>query len=218
MHAFISYQTEERQIAGRVAELLATLHVTAFMAHEHIEVSQEWRLEILRQLADADVFIPILSERFYTSIWCKQESGVAAFRNMTIIPLSIDGSIPQGFFAHVQCVRIDPAAPAYRNVLPGLARHNVRFVIDAAIDLIGGSRSFRSAEANFQLVLPYLAQAERDQIVRLLTVSAENNQVCHAADCAREYLPPLLRTHGRYLDRDVRETLAATLSQYEPRA
>lgn len=41
--------------------------------------------------------LPILSAHFYGSIWCKQESGIAAFRNMTIIPLSIDGAIPGGF-------------------------------------------------------------------------------------------------------------------------
>jgi hypothetical protein len=67
------------------------------MAHEHIEVSVEWRAEILRQLGLAVLFVPILSARYYSSIWCKQESGIAAFRGMTIIPLSIDGALSQGF-------------------------------------------------------------------------------------------------------------------------
>jgi hypothetical protein len=84
------------------------------MAHQHIEVSEEWRLEILKQLAAADLFIAILSANYYASIWCKQESGIAAFRGMTVIPLSIDDSIPQGFIAHIQSTRIDPQAPTLR--------------------------------------------------------------------------------------------------------
>src|ERR1700740_414160 len=96
MLAFMSYQTEDRHMATAVAQLLMSLGVGCFMAHEHIEVSVQWRDEILRQIGLADLFVPILSQRYYASIWCKQESGIAAFRRMTIIPLSTDGSIPPG--------------------------------------------------------------------------------------------------------------------------
>jgi hypothetical protein len=119
MLAFVSYQTEERIVAGRVANLLESLGVTPFMAHEDIEISDEWRLELLRQIDNADLFVPILSERYYESIWCKEESGIAAFRNITTIPLSIDGSVPQGFLAHIQSTRIDPELPSYPNLIPG---------------------------------------------------------------------------------------------------
>ena len=50
MRAFMSYQTADREIAGRVAALLTGFECTAFMAHENIEVSGEWRLEILDEL------------------------------------------------------------------------------------------------------------------------------------------------------------------------
>jgi hypothetical protein len=108
MHAFMSYQTDERATAAKVSELLIKMGITSFMAHEHIEVSVEWRFEIIRQLGLAELFVAILSKKYYDSIWCKQESGIAAFRAMTIIPpmtiipLSIDGSIPQGFIGHIQ--------------------------------------------------------------------------------------------------------------------
>src|SRR2546421_13004860 len=96
MRAFMSYQTADREVAARVAGLLTPFDIAAFMAHEHIEVSNEWRQTILKELAEADLFIPILSTRYFDSIWCKQESGIAAFRKLTIIPLSIDGTIPKG--------------------------------------------------------------------------------------------------------------------------
>jgi len=43
---------------------LVTLGIQAFMAHEHIEVSMQWRDEILRQIELADLFVPILSQRY----------------------------------------------------------------------------------------------------------------------------------------------------------
>jgi hypothetical protein len=107
MQAFMSYQTDERAVAALVSNLLVDVGVASFMAHDHIEVSAEWRNEILRQLASADLFVPILSAKYYTSIWCKQESGIAAFRNMTIIPLSIDGAIPQGFLDHIHFANLN---------------------------------------------------------------------------------------------------------------
>jgi hypothetical protein len=80
MRAFMSYQTDERAVAALVSNLMADIEVTSFMAHEHIEVSAEWRIEILHQLRLADLFVPILSAKYYSSIWCKQESGIAAAR------------------------------------------------------------------------------------------------------------------------------------------
>lgn len=39
MHAFMSYQTDERVTAAKVSDLLNKMGITSFMAHEHIEVS-----------------------------------------------------------------------------------------------------------------------------------------------------------------------------------
>jgi len=129
MLAFMSYQAANRAVAGRVSDLLASLGIQAFMAHEHIEVSVQWRDEILRQIGLANLFVPILSQSYYASIWCKQESGIAAFRRITVIPLSIDGSTPQGAISNFQSTIIDPNAPVYANILPGLALNDVNFLI-----------------------------------------------------------------------------------------
>jgi TIR domain len=214
MLAFMSYQTEERAVAASVAALLETLGVRSFLAHEHIEVSAQWRDEILREIGLADLFVPILSQRYYASIWCKQESGIAAFRRMTIIPLSLDGSIPQGAISHIQSSLLQGAQPTHQQLLPGLASRDVSFVINAVTGMVAGSRSFRSAEYNFQLIMPYLNRATDAQIVELLNISQRNGQVCHASQCAREFLPPLLRSHGHLLQAENRAELEQVLAQY----
>jgi hypothetical protein len=49
LYAFISYQTEDKQIAGRIKSLLETIGVKSFLAHEDIDVSEEWRIKILEE-------------------------------------------------------------------------------------------------------------------------------------------------------------------------
>ena len=215
MLAFMSYQTEDRAIAALVSRLLGGLGIQAFMAHEHIEVSMQWREEILHQLGLADLFVPILSRHYYASIWCAQESGIAAFRQITVIPLSTDGSIPQGALNHIQSTRIDANAPAFTSLLPGLALRHVGFLISALIQIIAQSGNYRSAEANFQLILPYLAHATDQQKVDLLNVSQANNQVSNAGLCATQYLPPLMASHGRFLHPHIRAELEQTLARYQ---
>jgi hypothetical protein len=170
------------------------------------------------EIEAADLFVAILSANYYGSIWCKQESGIAAFRKMSIIPLSTDGAIPQGFIAHIQSTKIDPAAPTYRDLLPGVAKHDVSFVIDKLVVKIGKSGGFRGAEANFELILPYIGKASRQQVVELLNVSTDNNQVCHASLCATKYLPLLMKSHGKFMDRDKLKELEGVLAQYNKAA
>jgi hypothetical protein len=146
---------------------------------------------------------------------CKQESGIAAFRGLTIIPLSIDGAIPQGFLSHIQSAKINPDAPTYQNLFPGLAKHDVSFLIDAITKIISTSGSYRTAVSDFQMILPYTSHATDTQIAELLRVSAKNNQVCNAGLCAKTYLPPLFASHGHLLDAATKKELSDTLARYQ---
>ena len=102
-YAFISYQTKDKWVAGKLKKILGEYGIDTFLAHEDINVSEEWRVKILEELTKADIFICILSKNFLQSFWCLQESGIAAFRSdLTVIPISIDGTIPVGFIGNIQ--------------------------------------------------------------------------------------------------------------------
>lgn len=215
MYAFLSYQTEDKVVAGRVKSVLEDLAIGSFLAHEDIAVSEEWRLKILAEIGKADLFVAILSKNYYESCWCLQESGIAAFRKkMIIVPLSIDGSLPKGFLAHIQSTPIDPDRPRREDVLPTIAKRNVSFVIDAITSIIRSSNSYRNAEANFAIILPYLKKASEKQIVRLLNAAAENSEVHDANLCVQKYLPPLLQSHGHLLDAETLAFLTKRLARY----
>ena len=211
--AFMSYQTSDKAVAARIAALLKSMSIDAFMAHEDIDVSHQWRAELLRQLKLADVFIAILSANYLTSAWCVQESGIAAFRELTIIALSTDGTIPPGFLGEFQGIRIDPGAPTLKSLLPGLANRNVVFTIDKLVEKFGHSGSYRTAEDNFVLLEPFLDRASKKQKVSLLTLSAHNSQIFDAGGC-HIYLPPIVKTHGKFMRPEDLAKLRQEFSKY----
>ena len=215
LYAFLSYQTNDKHVAGQIKSLLLKVGIDAFMAHEDIAVSEEWRLKILEEIGKADIFICLLSASYVNSHWCIQESGIASFRkNMTVVPLSLDGTIPQGFIANVQSAKIDPTRVWLGDLIPGLLKHNSSFGLDIAIEQVGSSASYRAAEANFQFLLPYLPRITDAQAKRLLEVTATNQQVHHASLCASQYIPPLLASHGHLLSPDTLAFLTNTCARY----
>jgi len=214
-NTFVSYQTKDKAVAGIIKRILESVGCKCFLAHEDIEVSEEWRVRILEELDRADIFISLLSDNYYKSPWCVQESGIAAYRKtLTIIPLSIDGSIPQGFFSHIQSTKIPPENITIENLLPGLIKHDFMLGINIIINIIERSSSFRGAEANFRLILPYLDKIQDSQMIELLNVVRQNPQVHHAGKCASEYIPPLLRCKGHLIDKEDLEFLRGVCSDY----
>jgi TIR domain len=214
MLAFMSYQNVDKEVAARVAALLETLSVESFMAHEHIEVSLEWRGVLLDKLEIADIFVAILSKTYLASSWCVQESGIATYRKLAIIPLSIDGSTPPGFLSNFQSIRIDPSSPALKSIIPGLAKHDIAFTLDRLIERFGKSGNYRTSEANFALLQPYLNRASDQQITRLLALSAQNDQIYDAGG-SHTALPPLIKSHGHLMQPADLEKLKTELKKYD---
>jgi TIR domain len=215
MRAFLSYQTEDRLIAAEIARALGGFNVSCFMAHEHIEVSQEWQNVILKELEKADIFVAVLSRRYLLSPYCIQESGIAVYRlNMTIIPVSIDETVSPGFMRHIQSKRVTPGNVDKDLLLSGIAKHDFEFAIEQLIVRLRQSGSFRSAERNFERLSPYLGEASRKHHVAILRAALENQQIAHADLCVREYLPPILRKYGDSLKDEERQRLEEIFASY----
>lgn len=215
MYAFISYQTEDKVIAGKIKNILAEVGCSSFMAHEDINVSEEWRQKILQEIGKADLFISLWSKNYNNSWWCIQESGIASFRvEMTTIPLSIDGSVPQGFAGNIQSTKIDPENVFLNDLLPGIIKANYEWGIGLIFRSIANSRSYRGAEANFGPLLPYIDSLTPTLGKEILEIAINNNQIHHAGLCASEYLPPIMEKHGNLLSKENHEFLAKVLERY----
>jgi hypothetical protein len=200
MYAFVSYQTDDRHVAGQVQQILQGVGIRSFLAHEDIEVSEEWRIRILEELEEADVFVCILSKSYLRSQWCTQEAGIAAYKKrMTVIPLSIDGTVPQAFMGNIQCAKVDSEDLSILDLLPGFVRRNFDAAVSIIVQLIGSSGSYRGAEENFELIMPHLKKMTDDHGRALLRAAMDNNQVYDASLCASEYIPQVYKQFSHTL-------------------
>lgn len=213
-YAFISYQTDDKLTARNIKEILEGIGIEGFLAHENINVSEEWENKILEEMAKVSIFICLLSQSYLLSPWCMQEAGVAAFRNITIIPLSLGDVIPTGFIRKYQAVKIDKQRPRLQDLVPGLLKYNKFKGLNIIIELIGASGSFRGAEENFELILPYIDDLTEIQMKKLLNKIRENGQIHHASLCAKKYIPMILKKYGNLLSDEDLDYLKNICKQY----
>jgi hypothetical protein len=100
---FISHIAKDKGIAIRLRDALKAYNIEAFVAHEDIRPSEEWQIEIERALKTMDFFVSIHTKGVKESIWCQQEIGWAACRNVKMIPIKFDED-PQGFIGKIQAL------------------------------------------------------------------------------------------------------------------
>ncbi len=97
--------------------------------------------QMLDKLRNRSPFIAFLSAKFLDSKWAAQESVFIVSRpEVDIAPLSIDGTVPFGFFGHVQSSRIPKkgitrdllVVPFARRHPREISSHLIQVAVDAA--------------------------------------------------------------------------------------
>lgn len=107
---FVSHLSSKRERMSALKSALANWGVSAFIAHEDIQVSREWRDEVETGLESMDVLVAVVEPGFKDSDWCAQEVGYALGRKVDILPLRA-GLDPFGFFGKYQGLQIKGKFP-----------------------------------------------------------------------------------------------------------
>jgi TIR domain len=195
--AFISYAHVDRKFGGQVKQIFTDVGIETFLAHEDLEVSDEWRQRILEELRRCDLFVPLLSVNFLTSKWAPQEAGFIISRpEVTIVPLSIDETTPCGFLSHLQSLRIPSQGLTRALLVEPLTRRSPRKILPGLIRIVSEAETFRSAEAKMRPLVPYFPILTPEEAQALAEASVENGQIWSAGQCRGEYLPELIRVQG----------------------
>jgi hypothetical protein len=84
-------------------DCFAPYSIIGFVAHEDIQPTREWQLEIERALWTMDAFLAIHTAGFKDSFWTQQEIGFALGRGTKIISLKIDED-QTGFISKKQAI------------------------------------------------------------------------------------------------------------------
>ncbi|MCW3999912.1 MAG: toll/interleukin-1 receptor domain-containing protein [Candidatus Bathyarchaeota archaeon] len=87
---FFSYATADKVLAGKIAEELRQ-KINVFLAHDDLDISDEWRKEILEHLTKDHVLISLLTPNYEKSVWCNQEAGFIIGKKGRIIPIIVEG-------------------------------------------------------------------------------------------------------------------------------
>ncbi|MFZ5912901.1 MAG: toll/interleukin-1 receptor domain-containing protein [Pseudomonadota bacterium] len=75
--------------------------VSCFVAHEDIQPTKEWQVEIENALASMDGLVALMTDNFHVSDWTDQEVGFAFARGVPIIAVRL-GKDPYGFIGKFQ--------------------------------------------------------------------------------------------------------------------
>jgi hypothetical protein len=106
LEIFISYSTKDKAIAAKVANSIRLAGGEAFLAHEAIEVSTEWRSEILKHLRTCSVIFCLITKNFLDSEWTQQEAGFALARELKVVSLILNSTSPPGFMEAFQGIHV----------------------------------------------------------------------------------------------------------------
>jgi len=107
---FVSHLSSTKRKVSTLKSHLSQWGISAFIAHEDIQPTREWRDEVEAGLETMDLLAAVVEHGFKESDWCTQEVGYAMGRKVDIIPLRA-GLDPFGFFGKYQGIQVKGMQP-----------------------------------------------------------------------------------------------------------
>jgi hypothetical protein len=141
---FISHLASFKKTIGYLKLELEKYGISSFVAHEDIEPTKEWQVEIEKGLFSMDALCAVLMPGFKESNWTDQEVGVAIGRNVLIIPVRKDLD-PYGFIGKYQGLqgvgkKIDEVAEGIFEIIASNQKTKTKY-LSTLIELIVLSNS-----------------------------------------------------------------------------
>lgn len=166
--------------------------------HEDLEVSDEWRDCLLRELTQCQLFVPLLSRNYLLSTWAQQESGfiVSRLKDVVVAPLSLDGTRSGGFLAHVQSPSVRPDGITRSQLVEPLVTRFPRTILPPLIAQAVKAGSFRHAEKLIAPLVRFFPLFSVEEAQSFAEGAVENGQIWLAADCKAKYLPAFIAAQG----------------------
>ena len=125
---FLSHVSKHKVAVSKLKDELALHGIAAFVAHEDIEPSLQWRDEIELGLRSMHALAALITPDFHSSAWTDQEIGWALGRGVLVVPVRL-GVDPYGFAGKVQAItgnldRLEVlAAPILKSLLTNPQTH-----------------------------------------------------------------------------------------------
>ena len=103
---FLSYPHQDKNWAGKIKKEFEKRGYDAFLAHEDIAPSAEWRAEIDNHLESCSALIAVVTKNFPMSSWTNQEVGIVRGKGKPIFSLLFEGASLPGFLESLQAIPV----------------------------------------------------------------------------------------------------------------
>ena len=202
---FLSHKSEVKKETAELKVRLRSYGVSAFVAHEDIEPTQEWRDEIENALSSMDGFVALMTLGFHDSDWTDQEVGFAFARGVPIIAVRL-GKDPYGFIGKLQALTTEWSLGA-EEIVKLLIRNDTMF--SAYLQALKNVPSFDVGNKIAKVLLSMNAMSE-EQIDSLLVTynNTRELQGCYALNGTweRKHGPGLVEHLHKFSSRRFRFT------------
>lgn len=180
---FLSYSTKDKRHVEKFKAVFEEYYgATAFLAHQDLNVSDQWKKRILKEIDTADVYVAVLTGNFKNSDWTAQEAGIALKRKIKIASLQVTVK-PYGFLADHQAGKIKLNHPheACDAVIRGVIDRKALRVklINGFTDAFIKSESYDFTN-QMTHKLDLLGKFSKSLITKLVTGACQNDQIYDA--------------------------------------
>lgn len=176
---FVTHLAAHRAFAGELQEALLPFGISAFVAHNDIEPTQEWQTQIETALATCDAVVALLHPGFHESNWTDQEIGFGMGRGVPVFSVRFGGD-PYGFIGRFQAFQGEgkTAAQLGRELFEAYRKNKETQakMAEILVSRFEDSSSFAAAKTN----MDYLEELEvwdRSFSARIEAAIKNNSQV-----------------------------------------
>lgn len=194
VRVFISHTYANRHLVGQVKTYLeGSYGCAAFVAHDDIVPSRQWREAIRAALNAADLLAAIVFDGFHESQWCDQEVGWALGRGIPIVPFRPSGfdraAAKDGFIEEHQDASLDANSTGGDDarwiadrIFQSLGRHpSTRSLeVAAAVEALVTARNYDSTRRFWKIIQASPTGLGSDELRRLEYAVTSNSQVYDA--------------------------------------
>ena len=110
LKVFLSHLTSQKEQAAHIQTALGRYGMSSFVAHNDIQPTVEWQIEIETALATSDLLVALIHPDFIKSAWCDQEIGYALGRGIPVFAVKC-GADPHGFVGRFQAFNGNAKTP-----------------------------------------------------------------------------------------------------------
>ena len=179
---FISHLAKHRRAATSIKDALRKYAISAFVAHDDIEPTDEWIDVIESALATCHGMLVLVHPGFHDSKWTDQEVGYAMGRQLLIVTVRC-GLDPYGFLGRFQAIdgTSQPTEGIARRIYNVFCRHRKTNskIAHAVAARFADSQSYADTKRNMEL-LEGLTYWDATMTEMTQTAVAKNDQVSGA--------------------------------------